>query len=67
MMQLYEFVPSNDEGECWPLEKSAPAFDSRVRTVTQTVIATAVALLALWVAREFLMALTWATLIAVVL
>jgi predicted PurR-regulated permease PerM len=64
-MQPYEFAPSKDEGERWPLEKSARPFDSRARAVTQAIIAIAILLLALWTAREFLVALTWAALIAI--
>jgi predicted PurR-regulated permease PerM len=64
-MQLYEVVPSHDEGECWPLEKPAPPFDARARAISRAAIAVAVVLIALWVARAFLVALTWAALIAI--
>src|SRR5258708_4322156 len=64
-MQLHELIPSNDGGELRAIGKLEPAFDSRVRAITQAAIAIAVVLLALWVAREFLVALTWAALIAI--
>jgi predicted PurR-regulated permease PerM len=40
-------------------------FDSRTRVVSRTAIATLVVLLAAWVARDFLVALAWAALIAI--
>jgi predicted PurR-regulated permease PerM len=64
-MQLHELIPSNDGGELRSIGKLEPAFDSRARAITQAAIAIAVVLLALWVAREFLVALTWAALIAI--
>ena len=64
-MQFHELIPSNDGGELRSIGKLDPAFDSRARAVTQAAIAIAVVLLALWVAREFLVALTWAALIAI--
>ncbi|OSJ30419.1 hypothetical protein BSZ19_24740 [Bradyrhizobium japonicum] len=63
-MQLYELTSSND-GELRAIGKLEPAFDSRTRAITQSAIAIAVVLLALWVVREFLVALTWAALIAI--
>jgi predicted PurR-regulated permease PerM len=64
-MQLHELIPSNDGGELRSIGKLEPAFDSRARAITQVAIAIAVVLLALWVAREFLVALIWAALIAI--
>lgn len=63
-MQLHELIPSND-GELRSIGKLEPVFDSRARAITQAAIAIAVVLLALWVVREFLVALTWAALIAI--
>ncbi|WP_094193615.1 AI-2E family transporter [Bradyrhizobium viridifuturi] len=65
IMQLHEFIPSDDGGELRAIGKLEPAFDSGARAVAQAAIAIAVILLALWVAREFLVALTWAALIAI--
>src|SRR6201996_741894 len=64
-MQLHELIPSNDDGELRGIGKLEPAFDSRTRAITQAAIAITVVLLALWVARDFLVALTWAALIAI--
>src|ERR1700726_572039 len=59
-------LESNDGGRgLRPFEKTALPFDSRARTVARVVIAILVVLLAAWVARDFLVALTWATVIAV--
>jgi len=57
--------PSSSTGEFWPPEKSAPSLDLRARAATQAVIAVAIVLLAVWVARDFLVALTWAAVIAI--
>src|SRR6202051_5297137 len=46
-------------------KKSVLPFDSRTRSVTRTAIAVLVVLLAAWVARDFLVALTWAAVIAI--
>jgi predicted PurR-regulated permease PerM len=59
------FMPSHDGGEPRPFEKAVLPFDSRTRAVTRTAIAILVVLLAAWVARDFLVALTWAALIAI--
>src|SRR6266550_5566551 len=59
------FMPSNDGTELRPFEKSALPFDSRTRAAARTAIAILVVLLAAWVARDFLVALTWAGLIAI--
>src|ERR1700726_1587085 len=59
------FMPSHDGGEPRPFEKAVLSFDSRPRTVTRTAIAILVVLLAAWVARDFLVALIWAALIAI--
>src|ERR1700737_2800807 len=48
-----------------PLEKGALPFDSRARTVARVAIAVMCVLLAAWVARDFLVALTWAAVIAI--
>src|SRR6202035_3644241 len=48
-----------------PFEKTALPFDSRARAVARVVIAILVVLLAAWVARDFLVALTWAAVIAI--
>ncbi|QOG23465.1 AI-2E family transporter [Bradyrhizobium sp. SEMIA] len=63
-MQLHELTPSNDGG-LRSIGTLEPIFDSRVRAITQSAIAIGVVLLALWVARGFLVALTWAALIAI--
>ena len=64
-MQRHGLTSSNDGGELGALEQPAPLFDSRARAVAQTIIAIAIVLLALWVAREFLVALAWAAVIAI--
>src|SRR6202046_1486725 len=57
---------SNDGGRgLRPLEKAALPFDSRARTLARVAIAILVVLLAAWVARDFLVALTWAAVIAI--
>jgi predicted PurR-regulated permease PerM len=53
------------KNELRPVEKAALPLDSSTRAVTRTAIAILVVLLAAWVARDFLVALTWATVIAV--
>jgi predicted PurR-regulated permease PerM len=58
-------LESNDGGRgLRPLEKAALPFDSRARSVARVAIALLVVLLAAWVARDFLVALTWAAVIA---
>jgi predicted PurR-regulated permease PerM len=47
------------------LEKSALPIDSRTQVFTRTTFAVLLALLALWVASEFLSALTWAAVIGI--
>jgi predicted PurR-regulated permease PerM len=64
-MQRHEFVRSNDGSGLRALEEPPPLFESRSRAITQVVIAAAVVLLALWVARDFLIALISAGLIAI--
>jgi len=59
------FMPNHDGGEPRPSQKTVLPFDSRTRVVTQTAIAILVVLLAAWVARDFLVALVWAALIAI--
>ena len=56
---------SRDRNELRPVKRAALPFDSRARVNTRTAIAIAVILLAAWVAREFLVALTWAAVIAI--
>jgi hypothetical protein len=46
-------------------KKAVLPFDSRTQAVTRAAIAILVVLLAAWVARDFLMALTWAAVIAI--
>src|ERR1700694_2404799 len=58
-------MPSNDGSEVRPFRKPALPFDSRTRAVTRTAVAILVVLLSAWVARDFLVALTWAALIAI--
>src|ERR1700724_1227939 len=59
-------LESNDGGRgLRPPEKAAMPFDSRARTVARVAIAILVVLLAAWVARDFLVALTWAAVIAI--
>jgi predicted PurR-regulated permease PerM len=48
-----------------PVEKAGLPFDSRAQAVTRTATAILVVLLAAWVARDFLVALTWAAVIAI--
>jgi hypothetical protein len=47
------------------VEKAGLPFDSRGRAVARTATAILVLLLAAWVARDFLVALTWAALISI--
>src|SRR3979409_407140 len=58
-------MPGHERGELWPSGKSAPSLDLRARAATQAAIAVAIVLLAVWVARDFLVALTWAAVIAI--
>jgi predicted PurR-regulated permease PerM len=59
-------LESNDSGRgLQSLEKAASPFDSRVRTMARVAIAILVVLLAAWVARDLLVALTWAAVIAI--
>jgi predicted PurR-regulated permease PerM len=53
------------KNELRSVEKAALPFDSRAQAVTRTAIAILVVLLAAWVARDFLVALTWAAVIAI--
>lgn len=46
-------------------EEDLPLFESHMRSIIQAVVAVAVVLLALWVARDFLVALIWAGVIAI--
>jgi predicted PurR-regulated permease PerM len=57
---------SNDTSELRPSGRAAAqSFDARARALAQTAVAILVVLLALWVARDFLVALTWAAVVAV--
>jgi predicted PurR-regulated permease PerM len=56
---------SRDRNELQPVKRAALSFDSRAQMVTRTAIAIVVVLLAAWVARDFLVALTWAAVIAI--
>jgi predicted PurR-regulated permease PerM len=58
-------LPSNDGSELRPFDKAALPLDSRTRAVSRIAIAILVVLLAAWVARDFLVALTWAVVIAI--
>src|SRR5437868_5499632 len=64
-MRRHGFIRTSDGGELRSIGGSEAAFDSRARAIAQAAIAIAVVLLALWVAREFLVALTWAALVAI--
>jgi predicted PurR-regulated permease PerM len=56
---------SRDTNGLRHVEKPALPLDSRTRAVTRAAIAVVVMLLAAWVARDFLVALTWAAVIAI--
>src|SRR5712672_2256174 len=59
-------TPSDERSEPRPPETTAALpIDSRTRAVARTAFAILLALLALWVASDFLSALTWAAIIAV--
>src|ERR1700735_1084950 len=59
-------LESNDSGRGGQsLWEGGPPFDSRARTVARVAIAILVVLLAAWVARDVLVALTWAAVIAI--
>src|ERR1700692_2476915 len=64
-MPRHGILPSNDGSQPRPFEKPALPFDSRTRALTRAAIAILVLLLAAWVARDFLVALTWAGVTAV--
>ena len=64
-MQRHDFVRSDGGNGLRTLEESPQPFESRSRAIAQLVIAAAGVLLALWVARDFLVALIWAGLIAI--
>src|ERR1700728_3275387 len=65
LMPRHGILPCNDGTQLRPFEKPALPFDSRTRALTRAAIAILVVLLAAWVARDFLVALTWAIVIAV--
>src|ERR1700719_777860 len=56
---------SRDRNGLRHVEKAALPFDSRAWTVMRAIIRILVVLLAAWVARDFLVALTWAAVIAI--
>jgi hypothetical protein len=60
-----EIMLSRDTNGLRHVEKPALPLDSRTRAVTRAAIADMVMLLAAWVARDFLVALTWAAVIAI--
>jgi predicted PurR-regulated permease PerM len=65
MLRRSGLVPNNDGRVVRPSEKAARPFDSRARAVARTALAILIVLLAAWVARDFLVALTWAAVIAI--
>lgn len=64
-MPRHDFVRSDDGNGFRTLEEPPPQFESHVRATIQAAIAVAVMLLALWVARDFLVAMIWAGVIAI--
>ena len=56
---------SDERSKLRPVEKAALPIDSRVRAATRTALVILLVVLALWVASDFLSALTWATIIAI--
>src|ERR1700692_4911942 len=64
-MPRHGILPSNDGSQPRPFKKPALPFDSRTRALTRAAIAILVGLFAAWVARDFLVALTWAVVIAI--
>jgi predicted PurR-regulated permease PerM len=64
-MLRHGFMPSNDASDLLSIRRAAPPFDSRARAVARIAIAVLVVLLAAWVARDFLIALIWAAVIAI--
>ena len=63
-MQRHGFVQS-DGGSELRTQKPPPLFESHMRAIIQAAIAVTVVFLALWVARDFLVALIWAGVIAI--
>src|ERR1700719_418994 len=64
-MPRHGILPGNDGSQRRPCEKPALPIDSRTRALPRAAIAILVVLLAAWVARDFLVALTWAVMIAI--
>ena len=58
-------TPGDRRADVHPVEKTALPIGSRARMVTRTTFVILLVLLALWIAGEFLSALTWAALIAI--
>src|SRR6202166_3823149 len=58
-------LPSNDGNELRPFEKPALPFDSRTRALTRAAIPNLGVVLGGWGARDFLVELTWAVVIAI--
>ena len=65
MLQHLGIMPNNEGRELCSFEKAALPLDSRARAALRTAIAILEVLLAAWVARDFLMALIWAAVIAI--
>jgi predicted PurR-regulated permease PerM len=63
-MQRHGFVQS-DGGSELRTQKPPPLFESHMRAIIQAAIAVTVVFFALWVARDFLVALIWAGVIAI--
>src|ERR1700722_16979916 len=64
-MPRHGILPSNDGSQLRPFEKLALPFDSRTRVLTRAAITILVVLLAAWVARDFLVGLTRAGVVAI--
>src|ERR1700691_5767153 len=64
-MPRHGILPRNDGSQLRPFEKPALLFDSRTRPLAGAAIAILGVLLAAWVVRDFLVALTWAVVIAI--
>jgi predicted PurR-regulated permease PerM len=65
MLHHSRIMPNNEGRELYSSEEVTPPVASRERAVLRTAIAILVVLLATWVARDFLMALIWAGVIAI--
>src|ERR1700716_1424967 len=65
MLRQSGFVPGDEERVLRPPQRAALPLDSRARAGARSAIAILVVLLALWVARDFLVVLIWAAVIAI--